>query len=229
MHRALAMDASNTRAYATLVLLHLDSARGHAGLELARLICVQAIKLAPGDSALYNLLGLTLHRMGNLTPALAAFRAAATLDPTAMAPRMNMGALTLVLRDYGGAARVFSEVLALAPSTKVQVQALIGLGVARRGERRFAEARAAYARAQELAPADLSAAFNIGVLLQDYTLDVSDPARAAAQLQEAGEYLKRYANGGGDKDKVADARRRLTNIAELVAVLKGQPPLKPPR
>ncbi len=227
IHRSLAVNAFNIEAYATMALILYDHANTHSQLEMARLICVQATKVNDHYAPIYNILGLILLRMGKVTPALAEFRKAVALDGNFLEAHMNIGAVTLSFRDYKSAENAFATVLNLYPNKKTKVEALIGLGVAYRGQRRFQEAMEKYKEAKALDPANLDITYNMGVLVQDYTFDASNPAAGIASLRTAASYLQQYASSGRDSEKVKDANKRIRNISEMIPMLLEQQRMTP--
>lgn len=223
IHRALAVDSYNIQAYGVLATLVYDRARTTAEFETARLICVQAIKQRPDYAPVYNVLGLVLLRMNEVTRALRQFRQAVELDPAFTEAHMNIGAITLGFRDYKTAEQSFSKVLTLRPEAAIRFQATIGLGVAYRGQRRFDEALAQYRAAEALDAGHPAVAFDIGVLLQDYLFDAGNPGKAIEQLRQARTLLQRFAGAASvDAAKRADAQRRIKNIEELLPMMEEQ-------
>jgi tetratricopeptide (TPR) repeat protein len=222
IHRALAVDSFNIEAYGTLALVLYDHAKTRSQLDMARLICVQATKVDDKYAPMYNLLGLILLRMQRVTPALAEFRKAVALNPNFLEAHMNIGAVTLSFRDYKSAEESFSKVLTLNPDKKTKVEALVGLGVAYRGQRKFSEAMAKYQEAKGLDPGNVDIVYNMGILLQDYTFDAAVPAKGIATLQQAAGMLQTYASSGKNSEKIKDAQKRIKNINELIPMLKEQ-------
>ncbi|MBK8481749.1 MAG: tetratricopeptide repeat protein [Proteobacteria bacterium] len=222
IHRALAVDSYNIQAYDTLATLVFDRAKTNADLEIARLICVQAIKQRPDYAPVYNVLGLVLLRMDEVTRALRQFKQAVELDERFIEAQMNIGAIALGFRDYKTAEQSFTKVLALNPDAPTRFQATIGRGVAYRGQRRFDEALAQYRAAEALDANHPAVAFDIGVLLQDYLFDGSDADKGIAQLRQARTLLQRFAAASSDPGKRADALRRIRNIEELLPMIEEQ-------
>jgi tetratricopeptide (TPR) repeat protein len=222
VHRALAVDSFNIEAYATLALVLYDHAKTESQLEMARLICVQATKVDEAYYPIYNILGLILLQQGKVTPALAEFKKAVARNNDFLEAHMNIGAITLSFRDYRTAEESFRRVLSLNPTKKTKIDALVGLGVALRGQRKYNEAMAKYKEALALDPTNVGIAYNQGILVQDYLFDASNPAKAMQDLQTASNYLQQYVNGGKDSKKVKDAQRRLKNINELIPMLREQ-------
>jgi len=222
VHRALAVDSSNIEAYVTKAVVLYDHAKTNSQLEMARLICIQATKVDPDYAPIYNTLGLILLRQKEVTPALAKFRKAVALDNNFKEAHMNIGAITLSFRDYKSAENAFEKVLALNPDKKMKIEALVGLGVAYRGQRKFNEAMAKYKEAQALDPTNAALAYNMGILIQDYQFDASNPAKAIADMQRAANLLNRYLSSGRNAKKKKDVKRRLKNIRELIPMLREQ-------
>jgi tetratricopeptide (TPR) repeat protein len=222
VHRALAVDSFNIEAYGTKALVLYDHAKTKSQLEMARLICVQATKVDPEYAPIYNTLGLILLRQGDVTPALAKFRKAVSLNNDFLEAHMNIGAITLSFRDYTSAEEAFTRVLKLDPDKETRVKALVGLGVAYRGQRKFDQAMAKYKEAESLDPSNPGIAYNMGILVQDYMFDASDPAAAIRDLQRAANLLNRYLENGKRRKKKADCRRRLKNINDLIPMLREQ-------
>ncbi|MBW2731977.1 MAG: tetratricopeptide repeat protein [Deltaproteobacteria bacterium] len=219
--RALAVDSRNINAYETLATIIYDHAKTKAKLELARLIAVQAIEREPTHAPLYNLLGLILLKQNEVTRALKQFRKAVSFDNTLRDAHMNIGAITLSFRDYRAAGQAFETVLKASPNKAMKVDATIGLGVALRGQRKFKEAMAKYQVAQGLQPQNDSIAYNMGILVQDYLFDASNPATAIEQLQKALRFLERYVHGS-HRLRRRDAKRRIKNIKEMIPMLREQ-------
>jgi len=157
-----------------------------------------------------------------VTPALAEFKQAVALNNDFLEAHMNIGAITLSFRDYKTAEDSFRRVLALNPNKKTKIDALVGLGVALRGQRKFAEAMSKYKEALALDPTNKAIAYNQGILVQDYMFDASNPAKAMQDLQTAANFLQQYINGGRDQKKIKDAQRRLKNINDLIPMLREQ-------
>ncbi len=222
IHRALAVDSYNIEAYGTMALILYDHAKTKSQLEMARLICVQATKVNDKYAPIYNILGLILLRTEKVTPALAEFRKAVALNPNYIEALMNIGAITLSFRDYDSAEEAFSKVLTLNPDKNIKLDALIGLGVAYRGKRKFTKAMTKYKEAKKLNPANVDIEYNMGILIQDYTFTADNPAIGITTLQKALNLLNQYASSGKNNKKVRDAKRRIKNINEMIPMLREQ-------
>lgn len=212
LRRALAVDAYNMDAYATLALLEYDLAGDEPEkLDMARLVTEQARKLDDRYAPIHNTAGLIALKRNNVTSALASFKRAAELDPNLLAAHLNIGSITLNFRDYTTAAESFRHVLKFEPKN---FDALMGLGVALRGLRQPAEAEKQYLEAGKANPDDPAVLYNLGVLYQDYLEQTN------AQLNKAKEYLARFAARSKDKARVEDATHRIKNIDDTFRALE---------
>src|SRR5262249_52778111 len=138
LHRALAIDDGSMKALNQLALLHLDRARRAAGkkavtqaLELAALICSQAMKKNPRWAPIHNTAGLLEADLADPTRAAAAFDEARRLDPRFVEAHMNLAALNLHVRGFARAEEAYRAVLALRPN---DYDARLGLALAIRGQ-----------------------------------------------------------------------------------------------
>lgn len=223
IHRALAVDSFNVGAYEAKATLVYDHAKDKSQLEIARLICIQAISRFPDYAPVHNVLGLILLRMDEVTRALKEFRQAVALDPNFIEAHMNIGAITLSFRDYKTAEASFSHVLSLSPNPKIKFDATVGLGVACRGQQRFDQAMQLYKEAKQLDPSNPLVNYNMGILLQDYLFDAANPGKAIETLTEARSLLQLYISAGGKiSSRVHDAKQRIKNIDEMIPLLREQ-------
>lgn len=221
LHRALAVDSFNVGAYEGKAVLVYDHAKDKSQLEIARLICIQAIDRFPNYAPVHNVLGLVLLRMSEVTRALKEFRQAVALDPNLIDAHMNIGAITLSFRDYKAAEDSFARVLSLSPAPRTRFEATVGLGVAYRGQGRFREAMEKYKQAKALDSSSPVLDYNMGILLQDYLFDAANASKAIETLQEARGLLQRYVSSGSS-GKSRDAEQRIKNIDEMIPLLREQ-------
>jgi len=210
LRRALAVDSSNMNAYTTLALIYYEIARDdRTKLDLAGFVCKQAKEISPNHAPIYNISGLIWLKKKNVTKALEEFRKAVQYDDSLLDAHMNIGAITLSYRDYDSAERAFRKVLEKRPN---DVEALIGLGVALRGKRQFDQAEATFKKVGQLDPKHPAVPFNLGLLYQDYK-DYQEPT-----LLKAKEYFNEFlSRPNAPPDKVAEAKRRIKNIDEIIA------------
>ena len=209
LRNALAIDSSSMAAYTTLALIYYDIARDdRSKLDLAALVCKQAKEVSKNHAPIYNVSGLIWLRKKNVTRALEEFRKAAELDDSLLEAHMNIGAITLSYRDYPSASRAFQKVLQRNPTN---IEAMIGLAVALRGEKKIEEAVAMYKKISAIDPRHPAVPFNLGLIYQDYK-DSQEPT-----LLKAKDYFNEFLARGGTTDKVNEARRRIKNIDDIIA------------
>jgi len=222
IHRALAVDSFNLDAYNTLATIVYDHSKTRSQLEIARLICVQAIKQHDAYAPIHNVLGAILLKQNEVTRALKAFRKAAAIDPSLTDAQMNIGAITLNFRDYISAEAAFKKVLSLNPDRLTKFDATIGLGVAYRGQKKYDQAMAQYTAAGKLDGSRSDIEYNRAILIQDYLFDAENMAKAISQLKEVEGLLNRFVSRSKNGEKVSDAKRRLSDIRELIPMLREQ-------
>jgi tetratricopeptide (TPR) repeat protein len=210
LRRALAVDVSNMGAYTTLALIYYEIARDdRSKLDLAALVCKQAKDISSTHAPIYNISGLIWLKKKNVTRALEDFRKAVQYDDNLLEAHLNIGAITLSYRDYGSAETSFRKVLAKRPN---DLDALIGVGVALRGKRQFDQAEAIFRQVGQADPKNPAVPFNLGLIYQDYK-DYQEPT-----LLKAKAFYNDFLNKpGAPADKVAEAKRRIKNIDEIIA------------
>lgn len=220
LRRALAVDAYNMHAYATLALLEYDLAgNDQEKLDMARLVTEQARKITAPDGSplganfapIHNVAGLIALKRNNVTAALASFKKAAELDPNLLEAYMNIGAITLNFRDYQTAEQSFRHVLKSQPQN---FDALIGLGVALRGLRNVKDAEKYYLEAGKANPDNPAVLYNMGILYQDYREQTTE------QLNKAKDYFTQFLSRAQDKAKIEDAKNRIKNIDDTFRALE---------
>ena len=96
--------------------LHVAAAYGYT--EMARLLTLRALKVAPNDPLLYNNLGLISLRDGNLKAAYANFNRAVELQPDLVLPHRNIASISLRYHDYERARASLEKVTTLAPEDR---------------------------------------------------------------------------------------------------------------
>jgi tetratricopeptide (TPR) repeat protein len=121
-----------------------------------------AIRKDSRNPMLYNKLGLTQLKAGNLADARISFRKATKRDPKLAAPVNNLGALEYMQKRFGPAAKLFKKAVAL-DETKPAFH--VNLGATWFAQKKLERAIVEYARALELNP-DALATSNSGVQAQ---------------------------------------------------------------
>jgi tetratricopeptide (TPR) repeat protein len=195
----LARDSKNAAAFNSLGLIYYRQEK----LPLAESAFRRAIELDPkakGTAAFWNNLGLVALGKGRDQEAFAAFGEAATLDPGYREAHVNQGLVYLDCGDYARAEKELRRALDLDGDDP---DALVAMGVALRGLKRFDEARTAYEKALSLRPEHPFALYDLGVLYMDFQQDRS----------KARETLTRYRKLAAPNDpRRADAAARLREL-----------------
>lgn len=208
---ALAGDARNAEAYANLARLYMDLGR----LELAGLVCENALEQGIEAAVLHNRLGLIALAQGDVVVAYRRFQRAVALDADYVDALMNIGAMALSFRDYDAAHGAFGHVLAREPGN---VEARLAFGVTLRGREDFDGAEREYNAVLEAVASHPGALFNLGILYQDYRQDYPGAVR----------YYRRFleATAGSGHARRAEVQQRVDVLEELIEILGGSAMLR---
>ena len=227
-----------------MALVHLEHARRAAGpraegkkaasqaLELAALVCSQAITKNPRWAPIHNTAGLIEVELGNLSRAAAYFDEARRLDPHLVEAQMNVAALNLQVRGFARAEEAYRAVLAQKPE---DYDARVGLALAIRGQidqaseaTRVTAATQELERAKHIAPDRPEAYFNQAILVQEYGARTGAPGEALANLARARGLYEQFIVKADGAPAFAEAkeraRERLKDIAQMVEVEKSSTP-----
>ena len=233
LQRALAIDDTYMPASNQLALYYLQGARKRARaggkradvqqLELAALVCSQAIAKNASYAAIHNTEGLIMIELGQVNGAVAAFAAAAKLDPRSFEAQMNLAAVNLSFRGFEQAQRAYARALELRPN---DYDAHLGLAIAMRGPltgtesdypRRVAAVASELEAAKKSNPERPDAYFNEGIVTQELEARAgSSTAQTLAALDRAQASFERFLDKAKGKSAydgaVARARERLQDI-----------------
>lgn len=207
---ALGGESRNGQAYADLARIYLSVGQ----IDLAQLVCVNAVKLGIEEAPVLNQLGLVHLRKDNIVEAYAAFNRAVQLDPTFLDAWMNIGAMALSFRDYQTSNDAFNRVVARGnelPQDQL-VDAVLSLGVTKRGLDDLAGAEADYQRVLQLRPNDTRALYNLGVLYQEGHRD----------YRKAVEWFTRFQSAYNQPNSVLgkEVAQRVTTLNALIQILE---------
>ena len=157
LQRALAIDDGFMPAFNQLALYYLELARRSARarprcavsasavrgvrpqkgqvdsqqLELAALVCSQAIRKNPNYAPIHNTAGLIQVELGNFNGAVGSSTTARKLDPKFFEAQMNYAAVNLSFRGFEQAEEAYRAALAMRPN---DYDAHLGLALALRGQ-----------------------------------------------------------------------------------------------
>jgi len=248
LQRALAVDDGYLPAYNQLAVLHLETARRAAGragraallaaspvrtqagaktdtqtLELAALVCSQAMRRDPAWAPIHNTAGLIQAELGNLGGAVAEFNTARRLDGRLFEAQMNAAAVNLSFRGFGEAERAYRAALGLRPD---DYEARLGLALALRGQidesnfdRMTTAAETELVRAKKLAPERAETYYNEAILRQEYKAKFGGPG-GKSELEKAKGLFQRFVEKAGKAPEYADAvKRSQERMGEIDVIL----------
>lgn len=202
---ALVGDPGNVNAYLNLATAYYETKQ----LELAQLVCYNAVGLAPNSAPLYNMLGLVQLAKDDLRSALASFNQAIKSDSTHIEARLNAGALTLGYSDFGTALEHFDAVLVLNPQHR---GAKLSRAVALRGLDRFDEAQAAYEAIIAEPGENFDARYNLCILHNEFTSEYQKALEVCDALRT---------DLPGDHPKKQEMESRVKGIRTTIEALQG--------
>ena len=195
VQRALAIDDGYMPAFNQLALYYMNQARARAKreggkrrrlvaadaekaelsgqmLDLAALVCSQAIRKNAKYGPIYNTLGLIQVEQRNINGAVQAFNSARTLDPNFFEAQMNYAAVNLSFRGFDKAEEAYRAALKMQPNN---YEGRLGLALAIRGQindsnldAKMADADAELQKAKQLDGARPEAYFNEAILIQEF-------------------------------------------------------------
>lgn len=227
IHRVLAVDSSNKAAYENLARLYYDRGRleDPSFLVLANLVVTQALRVLEREGRssadIRNLQGLLLMEDDNQVVALRAFKKAVEIEPSHPDANRNIGFIAIRFRDYASAERAFAIALE-DPLVARDIEVYIGMGVAKRGLRKFDEAEHWYREAMTVDDDDPRPWYNLGVLAQEHRIggDDVDTDGIQAFYEAAREHYEQFIALAGDDvgyaDAVADSRDRIAVIDDAI-------------
>ena len=215
LQRALAFDDAYMPAFNQLALYYFQQAKKRAGqvkstrhgrhvstnaamgkradvqqLELAALVCSQAIRKNPNYAPIHNTAGLIQNELGLVNGAVTEFANAAKLDPRFFEAQMNYAAVNLSFRGFEQAQSAYKKALEMHPN---DYDAHLGLALAMRGlindsnyDTQVAAVQGELDTCKKLEGARPDAFYNEGILTQEYKAKSGgDKDKTIASLQSA--------------------------------------------
>ncbi|MRG93271.1 tetratricopeptide repeat protein [Polyangium spumosum] len=241
---ALAIDDGYLPAFNLLALIYMESAKQKAGrsskkkvatnvskekkidtqaLDLAALVCSQAIRKNPNYAPIHNTAGMIQVELSNLNGAVGAFNTARKLDPTFYEAQMNFAAVNLQFRGFAQAEEAYRAALKMRPN---DYDAHLGLALALRGQiddsnfdKMVAAAAAELAEAKKLQPDRPETYYNDAILTQEYKAksggkDAEPMLLAAKQL--FGEFIAKAGSAPEYADAVKRSKERMEEIEQII-------------
>lgn len=244
LQSALAVDDGFMPAFNQLAILYLESAKQKAGraagrkvssavsrekkvdtqaLELAALVCSQAIRKNPKYASIHNTAGMIQVELANLNSAVAEFNTARTLEPAFYEAQMNYAAVNLQFRGFAQAEDAYRAALRIRPN---DYDAHLGLALALRGgidegnfDKNVKEASDELSKAKQLAPERAETYYNEAILTQEYKAksggsNVEPILLAAKKL--FGDFIQKAGATQEFVDAVKRSKDRMSEIDQII-------------
>jgi tetratricopeptide (TPR) repeat protein len=259
LQRALAIDDGYMPAFNQLALYYFGSAKKKAGsgkkfgrtiatnaalakrgdvqqLELAALVCSQAVRKSQSYAPIHNTSGLILNELGQVNTAVKEFSSAAQLDPHFFEAQMNLAAINLSFRGYDKAEASYRKALEMHPN---DYDAHLGLALALRGQiddsnydKQVAAVQSELDSCKKLDAARPDAYFNEGILTQEYKAKSSgDTTKAVAVYQQAKGIFQTFQDKAAGKNEydgaVKKSKERMQDIDDTITFLQAGGPSTP--
>jgi len=254
IQRALAVDDGFMPAFNQLAIYYLERAREKVGrsggsgkksvvvtarkgaakekkidqqqLELAALVCSQAIRKNPKYPAIHNTAGLIQVELGNINSAVQEFKTAADLDPGFFEAQMNYAAVNLSFRGFKNAEDSYKAALKIKPN---DYDAHLGLALAIRGQindsnfdQGIKSAQEILDKAKTLAPDRAETYYNTAILVQEYKVKtVTDQKAQIPILKEADALYSQFISKAGSAPEYADGVKRAKERQEDIKATIG--------
>ncbi len=266
LQRALAIDDGYMPAFNQLALYYFGSAKKKAGsgrkfgrtiatnaamgkrgdvqqLELAALVCSQAVRKTKNYAPIHNTSGLILNELGQVNTAVKEFQAAAQMDPHFFEAQMNLAAINLSFRGFDKAEAAYRKALEMHPN---DYDAHLGLALALRGQiddsnydKQVAAVQGELDACKKIDAPRPDAYFNEGILTQEYKAKgAGGTDKAVVVYGQAKEVFQSFLEKASDKPEYAGAvkktKERLQDIDDTVTFLQAKdtsaptPPPPPP-
>ncbi len=199
IQNVLAVDSSNKAAYENLARLYYDRGRlaDKSYLLLANLVTTQAITVLKEEGEesadIYNLKGLLLMQEDNQVEALKAFKKAAEVDKKHVDANLNIAFISIRFRDYP-TAEASLDIALKDPKVQKNIEAVIAMGVAKRGMKKYKEAEEWYNKAAKVDSKDPRPWYNMAILYQEHltTQDDVDSEKIGKLYKQADKHYEKF-------------------------------------
>jgi tetratricopeptide (TPR) repeat protein len=244
LQRALAIDDAYMPAFNQLALYYFQIAKKKAGslklhgkgsrgrsvvtnaamgkradvqqLELAALVCSQAIRKNPNYAPIHNTAGLIQNELGQVNGAVSEFATAAKLDPKFFEAQMNYAFVNLGFRGFDQARAALQKAIAMHPN---DYDAHLGMALALRGpitgsesdsDQRVAAVQAELDAAKKIDPNRPDAYYNEGILTMEFKAKSGmDKEKTKATLKSAQQIFQTFLDKAAGKPEYDGAVKRV--------------------
>lgn len=267
LQRALAIDDGYMPAFNQLALYYFGSSkRGKGGggkkfgrtvatnaslgkrgdvqqLELAALVCSQAVRKNQKYAPIHNTSGLILNELGQVNSAVSEFTLATQLDPSFFEAQMNLASINLSFRGFDKAEAAYRQALKMGGDKPKELlyDAHLGLALALRGQidetnadRQVPAVQAELDTCKGLMADRPDAYFNEGILTQEYKVKLAGGQdKVIAAYTAAQGIYQQFIDRAQGKDEysgaVKKATDRIQDCKDTVTFLQtGPAPTAPP-
>ena len=199
-------------------------------LELAALVCSQALRKNASYAPIHNTAGLIQNELGQVNGAVAEFKNATQLDPQFFEAQMNYAEVNLSFRGFDQAQGAFRKALEMRPN---DYDAHLGLALALRGlindsnyDSQVAAVQAELDSAKKIDANRPDAYYNEGILTQEYKAKSGGDKNAQiAKLQQAKSIFQSFMDKASGKAEYAGAvqksKDRIEDIDGTIAFLQA--------
>lgn len=239
LQRALAIDDGYQPAFNQLALYYMEVAKQRAvakrgskaskskqvdvqQLELAALVCSQAIRKNPNYAPIHNTAGLIQVELQNINGAVQEFQTAIRLDPTFFEAQMNYAAINLSFRGFKAAEDAYRAALKIRPN---EYDARLGLALAIRGQiddanfdQYVAASQSELDQAKRIAPERPEAYYNEAILTHEFKAKGAGDD-SVGTLETAAKMFDAFVQKAGANPQYADAVRRAKERVEDITVM----------
>jgi tetratricopeptide (TPR) repeat protein len=241
---AMAVDDGYMPAFNELALVYFEAARQKAGrdtkrkvstsaskekrvdsqaLELAALVCSQAVRKNPNYAPIHNTAGMIQVELRNLNSAVGEFNNARKIDPAFYEAQMNYAAVNLQFRGFQQADEAYRAALKLRPD---DYDAHLGLALALRGQiddsnfdKMVKDSGEQLELAKKAAPDRPEAYYNQAILTQEYSAKSGGKA-PETELNAAKALFNQFIQKAGSAPEYAEtakrAKERMTEIDQII-------------
>jgi tetratricopeptide (TPR) repeat protein len=259
LQRALAIDDGYMPAFNQLALYYFGSAKKKASpgrkigrtiatnaalakrgdvqqLELAALVCSQAVRKNGAYAPIHNTSGLILNELGQVNTAVKEFQQAAQLDSHFFEAQMNLAAINLSFRGFDKAEAAYRKALEMHPN---DYDAHLGLALALRGQiddsnydRQVSAVQSELDACKKIDGARPDAYFNEGILTQEYKAkSAGGTDKAVVVYQQAKQVFQGFMEKAAGKTEydgaVKKAKERMQDIDDTITFLQAGGPATP--
>jgi len=184
-------------------------------LELAALVCSQAIRKNPNYAPIHNTAGLIHNELGQLNSAVKSFSTAAALDPKFFEAHMNLAAINLGFRGFEQAQAAYTKALAIRPN---DYEAHLGMALALRGpitgaepdfDQRIAAVQAELDAAKRVDSSRPDVLYNEGILTHELRAKGSlEKDKQKAFLKQAQQSFQQFVDRVSGRPEYESASKR---------------------